>query len=257
MDTPDTIRKLENSQVEAFDTEYVEGGRWRAVKELIERDFPDGAFTLLDVGGGNGKFADRVLAHFPNATVTVLDNSESLLAKNTLSPRKTVVCDTVENLESVGKRQRFDIICLHWLLHHLVGDSHRRTTRHQLGALKSVRRLLQPCGRISVFENMYEGYIFPRLPGWTIYHLTATRAIAPFVRAMGANTAGVGVCFRSSGEWRRLTNEAGLRIADYAEPDDWIWPQKLAWRILLHLRSIRVGHMWLAADVSEDGGRSG
>lgn len=250
MNTPDTIRKLADSQVEAFDTEYVQGGRWLEVKALIERDFADGEFTLLDVGGGNGKFADRILEHFPRATVAVLDNSQSLLAKNTESARKTIVCDSVENLESLGKTKKYDIVCLHWLLHHLVSDSYGKTTRNQLAALRAARQLMTPRGRISVFENMYEGYILRTLPGQAIYHLTASSAIAPFVRAMGANTAGVGVCFRSSGEWHRLTEDAGLQIASYAEPDDWVWPQKLAWRIFLHLRSIRVGHMWLAADVS-------
>lgn len=243
----DTIRKLADSQVEAFDTEYVEEGRWTAIKTLIERDFPSGDFTLLDIGGGNGRFADRVLAQFPNATATVIDNSESLLAKNTQNPRKAIICDSVENLATIAEARRFDIVCFHWLLHHLVANSYTGTTNNQLKALAAARSLLTSRGRISVFENMYEGYVFDHLPGLLIYHLTSAKAIASIVRTMGANTAGVGVCFRSSKEWFRVSQDAGLRLVAYTEPDDWVWRQKMMLHILLHLRRIRVGHMWLAA----------
>jgi SAM-dependent methyltransferase len=247
VETNSRIRKLSDAQVEAFDMEYVEGGRWVTIRELIQRDFPDGDFTLLDVGGGNGRFADRILAEFPNSIATVLDNSESLLSRNTSNPRKTVICDSVENLASIGSSRRFDIICFHWLLHHLVSDSYRRTSINQLEALRCAKRLLTPRGRISVFENMYQGYVSEGLPGLLIYHLTSAKPLASVVRAMGANTAGVGVCFRSSGSWLRMAASAGFQAAAYTEPDDWVWPQRMAWRVLLHLRSIRVGHLWLVA----------
>ncbi|MGA7541185.1 MAG: class I SAM-dependent methyltransferase [Steroidobacteraceae bacterium] len=241
------IRKLSDAQVEPFDMEYVEGRRWLAIRELIQRDFPDGDFTLLDVGGGNGRFADRILAEFPNSVATVLDNSESLLSRNAPNPRKTVIRESVENLASIDGSRRFDIVCFHWLLHHLVSDSYRRTSSNQLEALKCAKRLLTPRGRISVFENMYQGYVSEGLPGLLIYHLTSAKSLTRLVRAMGANTAGVGVCFRSSRDWARMTASAGLQTADYTEPDDWVWPQRMAWRVLLHIRSIRVGHLWLIA----------
>lgn len=244
------IRKLSDAQVEAFDTEYVEGGRWATISELIQRDFPDGNFTLLDVGGGNGRFADRVLTQFPNSTATVLDNSESLLNRNLKNPRKTVICDSVTNLASIGRSRRFDVVCFHWLLHHLVSDSYHETSKNQLEALKCAKELLSPRGRISVFENMYQGYLLRGLPGLLIYHLTSAKSLAAIVRGMGANTAGVGVCFRSNDGWTRMTAGAGLQIAAYTEPDDWVWPQKAAWRVLLHLQSIRVGHLWLRPSLS-------
>lgn len=239
------IRKLSDAQVEAFDTEYVEGRRWLTVAALIERDFPDGKFTLLDVGGGNGRFADRVLAQFPNSVATVLDNSESLLAKNAKNPRKTIVCESVEKLASMGGSQRYDVICFHWLLHHLVGESYRRTSHNQLDALRCAGKLLSPRGRISVFENLYQGYVLPGLPARLIYHLTSAKSLATIVRGMGANTAGVGVCFRSKEGWARMIARAGFETAAYTEPDDWVWPQRAAWRLLL-LRSIRTGHLWLS-----------
>lgn len=248
----DRIRKLSDVQVEAFDMEYVEGNRWLVIRDLIGRDFPDGQFTLLDVGGGNGLFADRVLAEFPNSIATVLDNSESLLSRNARNSRKAIICESVENLESVGSSRKFDVVCFHWLLHHLVSESHRTTSNNQLEALKRAGAMLTPHGRISVFENMYQGYLFQGLPGLLIYQFTSAKSLAPVVRAMGANTAGVGVCFRSSKDWLRMIASAGLETAAYTEPDDWVWPQKMTWRVLLHLRRIRVGHLWLRRSANEN-----
>jgi SAM-dependent methyltransferase len=238
-----TLRKLEDSQAATFDTDYVDEARWGSVKAGIDRDFPTGDFTFLDVGGGNGRFADRLLEEYPNATGTILDNSEVLLARNASNVRKTLVCESVENLGEV--KGRFDVVSVHWLLHHLVGESYRQTRRNQLRALRTLRDLLTPRGRVSVFENMYQGWVFEDLPGRLVYHVTAARLIAALSRRMGANTAGVGVCFLSKHQWLASFRDCGLEVLAYTEPDQWAWSLRLEWRLLLHLRDVRVGHAWL------------
>jgi len=237
------IRKLEDHQAAAFDTEYVEGNRWEVVKQLVAKDFPDGRFRFLDVGGGTGRFADRLLSSFPHASGAVLDNSEMLLSKNTLHERKQLICDSVERLASIGGK--FDLVCVHWLLHHVVSSTYTKTTRNQLATLQALRTLLTTGGRISMYENILEGWVFKSLPGRIIYQLTSVRSISKAIRMMGANTAGVGVCFRSMSEWQRVIRNAGLAVDSYVEPDNWVWPRKPAWKYLLHLRRICVGHFWL------------
>lgn len=112
------IKKLDESQVEAFDTEYVNGQRWVVIKRRIDDCFPEGEFTFLDVGGGNGKFTDRLLAQYPLACGTVLDNSQILLSRNEPNARKPLSYDSVENLARIDRA--YDLICTRWLLHHLV-----------------------------------------------------------------------------------------------------------------------------------------
>jgi len=237
------IRKLEDRQAAAFDTEYVEGNRWEVVRRLVEKDFPHGRFRFLDVGGGTGRFADRLLSSFPHASGAVLDNSEMLLSKNTPHDRKQLICDSVERLAGVSGK--FDLVCVHWVLHHLVSSTYTKTTGNQSATLQALRTLLSAGGRISVYENMFEGWVLDSLPGRIIYHLTAARSISRVTRMMGANTAGVGVCFRSRSEWQRVIRNAGLSVDSYVEPDNWVWPQRPAWKYLLHLRRICVGHFWL------------
>ena len=237
------IKKLDDSQVESFDTEYVMGSRWDTVKARIDQDFPAGDFSFLDVGGGNGKFADRLLAQYPTATGTVLDNSEVLLARNQAHERKTLIRDSVENLG--GIEAKYDVICVHWLLHHLVSDSYAQTRQNQRATLKALAALMSLGGRMSVFEDMYNGWLFDGLPGQLIYHLTSTKAIAAITRRMSANTAGVGVRFLSKKQWFATIHSAGLQALSYTEPDNSVDPLRPEWRVFLHIQRICVGHFWL------------
>lgn len=237
------MRKLDDSQVESFDTEYVTGTRWEAVKARVDQDFPGGDFRFLDLGGGNGQFTDRLLEAYPNARGTVLDNSEVLLSRNQANERKTLLNESVDELGRVV--DKFDLVCVHWLLHHLVEDSYAQTRRNQYAVLGGLARFLTERGRISVFENMCNGWLVDNLPGQMIYQLTSTKAIAAITRRMGANTAGVGVCYLSKKEWFSTIRKSGLEILDYAEPDDWVWSLRAEWRIFLHMRDMKVGHFWL------------
>jgi ubiquinone/menaquinone biosynthesis C-methylase UbiE len=146
------MRVLDDSQVEHFDTEYVTDDVWSRLVPVIRGSFPDGRFSFVDIGGGNGKFADRMLAEFPECSGTVLDTSELLLDRNLPHPRKTLVCDGAENVERIGAS--FDIACLHWVLHHLVGDTYRESRANIVAQLQATRRVLSDRGRISLFENL-------------------------------------------------------------------------------------------------------
>src|SRR5258706_3977835 len=127
------IKKLDDSQVESFDTEYVKEGRWDTIRAHIDKDFPGGEFTFLDVGGGSGNFADRLLAQYPKSVGTIIDNAEVLLEKNRPNERKPLIWDSVENLRQMS--MRYDMVCVHWLLHHLVSDSYAQTRQNQLSTL--------------------------------------------------------------------------------------------------------------------------
>ncbi|MDH5325919.1 MAG: methyltransferase [Gammaproteobacteria bacterium] len=75
------VRKLNDSQLEEFNVEYVNEQRWGYIKACLDRDFGDGKFNFVDIGGGNGLFADKILHEYPNCTGTVLDYSELLLSE--------------------------------------------------------------------------------------------------------------------------------------------------------------------------------
>jgi hypothetical protein len=140
----------------------------------------------LDVGGGNGRFADRVLSAYPESRGIVIDNARALIDGNTPHPR----------------------------------------------------------GRLSVFENMYDGLLIDNLPGRLVYRLTSSRGLAGLCRRLGANTAGVGVCFRSKRQWERRLGESGYRVMAYSDAPG--WSTSLPYRIVFHMGRVRFGHFWVA-----------
>ncbi|NJO57967.1 MAG: hypothetical protein HC836_06250 [Richelia sp. RM2_1_2] len=138
---------------------------------------------------------------------------------------------------------KYDLICFNWLLHHLVGNSYSETRRNIAAAIEAVIPLLTSRGRVSIFENMYNGLLFDGLPSHLIFTLTSNQAIAGFTKKMGANTAGVGVCFLSQKQWVETLNHTSLNLLKYSDDDKWGIPLK--WQIFLHLGNIRCGHFWL------------
>jgi hypothetical protein len=80
--------------------------------------------------------------------------------------------------------------------------------------------------------------------GRLIFNLTSNKAIAGFTKKMGANTAGVGVCFLSQKQWVETLNQTSLNLLKYSDDDKWGIPLK--WQIFLHVGNIRCGHFWLS-----------
>ena len=240
----ENIRVLDDSQTEAFDVEYMYETRWLKLRALIDRDFPDGRFSLLDVGGGNGNFADLVLHHYPESTAMVVDLSDQLLSKNKPDPRKQVRRGSATELAHIPGP--FDVVSCNWLLHHLVGDSYRQSLTNIEGTLAQCRRLLSPRGRLCIWENRYDGMLLDGVPGRLIYSLTSMRSIAKLTRALGANTAGVGVCFQSNRQWHHHFDEAGLSVRDELDDSKFKAARKLTFtRLVLHLKPVGPVLYWL------------
>lgn len=237
------IKRLSSTQVGAFDREHVSSRRWETVKKCIDGAFADKIFSFLDLGGGNGLYADKILHDYPNATGTVLDNSEVLLRKNKNHKRKRIILESVANMERGLKGSTFDIIFINWLLHHLVSNSYRETANNVEEILTVSKRFLAANGRISVLEIMYNGMIVDNLPSHIIFHLTSSKKLASAMKKLGANTAGVGVCLRSKKDWLNIISKSGLRLLSCF--DDKEWKLLLSRRLFLHLRNVRVCHLWL------------
>jgi hypothetical protein len=237
------IKTLDDSQLEDFDIAYVDDVKWEVIRRCIDRDFPQGDFHLLDLGGGNGRFADLVLSNYPGARATVLDNARTLLARNSEHPRKTLLYASAAELDEVDVEPP-DLITINWVLHHLVSDSHARSVRNMMDTLGACVRALTGRGRISVFEDLYDGILLDGLPSRLIFLLTSSRALSGLVGRMGANTAGVGVCFRSHRQWKRLFMNAGLELLEATRvPGPRAVP--LRERIALHVGDRARGHYWL------------
>jgi ubiquinone/menaquinone biosynthesis C-methylase UbiE len=238
-------KQLADSQLEAFDDEFIDKRRRAKIQACIDRDFPSGEFEFLDLGGGNGVFADELLRLYPRARAMVADNSKLLLERNRENPRKETLLASVEEIERLTDR-RFDVVFLNFVLHHLIGDGYAETRRNQTRGLEVARRMLTERGRVSIFENAFDGFLVDSAPSVLVYQLTASKLLAPIVSRLGANTAGVGVCYLSERQWRRTMEAAGLKVIDFSNDEG--FEMSLARRVLLHLSYARRAHFWCAPE---------
>ena len=240
----DRIRELADDQVLNFDQEYINANLkpiWDA--HSAERFAKEDSFSILDVGGGSGKFIDSMLDEYPNATGIVLDNAQALLEKNSTRPNKRIVQGSAEDIENLFLDERFDLITFHWVLHHFVIGDYKTTGAMVQNVLNACVNRLAANGRVSVFENMYDGWLLTDLPGRIIYTLTSAKLIAPVTRKFGANTGGVGVCFRSQRQWNQMLQSAGLEKVAYADGN--LFRKSAMRRYVLHMGNVRCGHFWM------------
>ncbi len=238
------LKFLSEDQNESFDQEY----HWpREMKEKIVRigaRFPRGPETILDIGGGNGRFLDNMLDAFPNATGYLLDISPVLLSRNTPSARKHLLEGSISELAACFPTQRFDVITVNWVLHHLVGSEWERSVANVTSALEAATQLLSPGGVIVIAELMFNDIFGGDLPSHLTYAITCVKN-PRFVKLARRyfNTAGVGVCFHSQSAWERIFERVGLKIEQnfFGGYRSWVLPF-----ILLALKSQRDGHYFLS-----------
>lgn len=239
-------KKLSAEQLSQFDRDLMEPNAKKVFWAQYDKHFGRGAaVSILDVGGGNGTFADMLLRHLPQARVAVLDNSAYLLRQNVPSDRKSTLCGSAENLAELFPTERFDLITINWVLHHLVGRSRKETALIIENVLRQARMLLRPGGRVAVFENVMDGVPVDEIPNRIIYAITSCRIplVTPLIRRHAFNTAGVGVFFMSDRMLHRFFAEAGLEDAGSQVSDE--WRKTRLFRMALMLRSIRVTNYWL------------
>lgn len=207
------MKKLSDDRIESFNVDYVKNHvGWERMENMIEKNFPIGDFSFLDVGGGNGAFADRLLETFPKAHGTVIDNARYLLNKNSHHERKILVECSVENMYNHFNGDKFDLIVFNWVLHHFVENSYRGSINSISNALKSGKQLLSQNGLISILENSYLPYCIESLPSKIIYHSLSSRALSFVTKWLGANTSGTGVCYLSENLWRSMLENVGLSV---------------------------------------------
>ena len=244
-----TFLILNETQNSAFDIECHTSEELEKKFTLLDELNEDRSFKYLDLGGGNGSFADQLLARFPNSFVTIVDVSSALLSKNKLSNRKELIHGSIENISEILAGRRFDYITLNWVLHHLAGKNYRLSQENQLNTLIRCRALLKTNGKLIIAEHMFDGYLESNIPSHII--CTITRMKWGWFIGLAKrffNTAGVGVCFQSQRAWQHMFAEAGFDVVAFQRGLVWWWLRGSLRGVatkLVFLKSVSHGHFFL------------
>jgi ubiquinone/menaquinone biosynthesis C-methylase UbiE len=212
------IKRLRAEQSLHFDRIYFPEQNWAFLESWLGAEIqPEEEFSFLDVGGGNGQFTDGLLDRYPNAQGVLLDVSEELLNANRRNPRKKLLCCSADDLAATLAGQRFRLIFMMFVLHHFIVDGYPETIAKQIDILDQCRRLLTADGCLIVLENLPESFVSNRLTNYLIYRLSSSRRLAGIVRAMGSNTAGIGVLYLDKTRWLESFRSAHLVADNFCE----------------------------------------
>jgi hypothetical protein len=206
-------KQLSSEQVEAFRHDQFVEDQARHFMALLGPAATEPS-EIVDVGGGCGYFARR-LQTLTGRRVRVID-TDSTSIEVCRQAGLEAVCGDGLCPELTGRE---GVVTFNLILHHLVGRTERETLDLQRRALKAWRRQVRAA---FVSEYIYESYVAD-FSGWLIFRITRSRLLSWIARvaakaapSLKANTAGVGVRFRSRREWLRLFESAGYEVRSSA-----------------------------------------
>jgi ubiquinone/menaquinone biosynthesis C-methylase UbiE len=237
----DNIRVLSEEQTKVFDVEYVTEEMWPKINNILNSHMPTSGsdFLFLDIGGGNGVFSDSILEMYPKSQGYLVDNSQYLLNQNKKNSRKILIEGSVNDLSKLIGEVKFDFIFMNWVLHHFVKNGYLDTIENQRAILHEARKLLKDNGRLIVIENLPQGIFGETLCTFIINKVTSSKVIEPFVKKMGGNTAGIGVCFLGKNQWIKQFKKVGLFLDSVVTFGTWdLNPIK---KVILTIKSIKYG----------------
>jgi demethylmenaquinone methyltransferase/2-methoxy-6-polyprenyl-1,4-benzoquinol methylase len=226
------VRQVFDSVADRYDlmNDLMSGGVHRLWKaELIDRLAPRPGQTLLDVAGGTGDVAERILGRAEGATVVVCDVTEAMLRRGR------------DRAIDAGRLHGIDWVC---------GDAENlpiadasvdgytiafglRNVTHIDAALAEARRVLKPGGRFLCLEfSRVEAPFFGRV--YDLYSFTVLPLLGQVVA--GDREAYQYLVesirrFPPQGELARMMAAAGLERVDYRNLTGGIAALHSGWRL--------------------------
>jgi hypothetical protein len=226
--------KLSESQIAAF---YVDVFAESQVKDFLKlTKMP--AKNVVDVGGGVGYFAQRLLQSDINYRIRVIDSDLTSIARVKLLGNENIQAELGDALNPEVKGDE-DVVCFNLILHHLIGKTERQTRALQKKALLAWKG---SGAKLFINEYIYESYV-KDFSGRLIYEITHNwilsavgELISKIIPSLKANTFGVGVRFRANREWIKLFEECGFAVVSISHGKaEWI---SIPRRLLL-IRQVR------------------
>jgi SAM-dependent methyltransferase len=148
----------------------------------------------------------------------------------------TYVKGSAEHLAALFEPGTIDIVFCNLTFHHFTRDSWSKTYTGQADIMKQIATVLSKDGRLCILDQFCDGLFYDTIGSRLIYGMTSCkfRPLAKVFKILGAESAGVGVCFLSKKMWMHSFAGAGLVIKYLDErPRDTRWKHRLKHILLM------------------------
>ena len=129
--------------------------------------------SLLDIGCGNGYFADRALAETNISWACTLDVSRAMLSLSKILPNKHLVQASV--LQMPFKPRSFTFVHFDAVLHHVVGTDRRSSVQQAYDVIQSCVALTRKNGFLVLTERCVDSRISSVLIFYALKFLSKTK----------------------------------------------------------------------------------
>ena len=187
---------------------------------------------ILDIGGGSGYFSSLVYEYFfdmnIDCEVFVIDTIKYDTWRNKIFHGKiTFIEVSAERLSQVFEKETFDIVFAKYVFHHFVKDTWKKSIDCMTSIIMQIKYIIKKDSYLCIVDQFYNGLLGDTSASRMIYRFTSCRKsfFVKIFKNMGAQSAGVGVCFLSKKMWYKLFLAANFFVEKIEEP----LPRKMKW----------------------------
>jgi hypothetical protein len=122
---------------------------------------------FIDVGGGSGRFIEKIHKIHPNFELTLIDPSISLLNQN----QNQEIVKRLGFLPDNLPKEKYDIININRVIHHVIGKSIKESRILAFKSINNLNYILNKDGFIVFHEVFYESFLYKNLTSSIIFYL--------------------------------------------------------------------------------------
>jgi SAM-dependent methyltransferase len=200
--------------------------------------------NILDIGGASGYFAMALYEKFlkNGCNIFVVDTTKYDTWEK-FNGRINFVKISANNLKQTFKENTFDLIFANRVFHHFVLESWSKTIKGMFEIMDQIKFILKNKGYLCINDHFYNGFLLDKITSFLIYTLTSCKLllITKLCKKMGAESAGIGVCFLSEKMWYNLFSKIEFKVKYQKRGSE----LKLKWykKILLCVRDITLDNV--------------
>lgn len=212
-----SIKIINSHQKELYET-YEEGSAKIYLDNysyVLEKIKTKDEVKILDIGGASGHYAVELYNYLAGRKrkITVLDSAKYDTWEK-YSTEIEFIEESADNIEKLFSENTFDIVFANRVFHHFVRGTWKETMKGIRETTREIYKVLNKDGWFCITDHFYNGMAYDKSSSRIIYGLTSCSlpVIVKVCKRLGAESAGVGVCFLSQKTWINYLEDAGFKI---------------------------------------------